>query len=110
MSGAVRGPTPTAIVNTLISVPRSADPWPASPAVPIAAGRIQVDTAAVRKDECDHAFGDAGLLMLVSSDQHPGVDEGSNEESRSLEEQEGSNCPSNRVGQIALSGVREQRG
>ena len=101
---------PTAIVNTPISVPRRANAWPASPAIRIAAGRIQVDTAAVRKHECDHAFGDAGLLVLVSGDQHPRMDEGSSEKSRSLEEPEGSNCPSNRVGQIALSAVREQRG
>jgi len=104
MSGAVRGPTPTAIVNTPINVPRSANAWPANPAVGVDAGRIQVDTAAVRSTSAitPSAVGDAGLLMLVSGDQHPGVDEGSNEKSRSPEEQEGSNCPSHRVGHIGV--------
>ena len=74
---------------------------PVPPYVSTPAG-IQVDIAARDKHECDHAFGDAGLLVLVSGDQHPGVDEESNEKSRSLEEQEGSNGPSHRVGHIVF--------
>jgi hypothetical protein len=38
------------------------------------------------KHESGHAFGDAGLLVLVSGDRHPRMDEGSNEKSCSLEE------------------------
>jgi hypothetical protein len=55
------------------------------------------------KHECDHAFGDAGLSVFVSGDQHPRMDEGSNDKSRSLDEQ------GKIVGHILLGGVRERR-
>lgn len=50
-------------------------------------GRHQGD----EQDDRDHALGDASLVVPVSGDQYSGVDEGSNDEGRGLEEHKAPN-------------------
>src|SRR5215216_544863 len=87
MSGVVRGPTPTMIVNTPTRVPRRANPWTDSAARRSHWGWIQVNAKPARSTSAITPSA-MRLGVLVTLDQSAGVNERSNCEAGRLDQQD----------------------
>jgi hypothetical protein len=75
------------MVNTPISVSRSANPCPAIPAQRAQAGQIQVDATAA-SSTIAITLSAMRAFVLVTGDQHTGMYQGSDDKRRGLEEHE----------------------